>query len=318
MQALVHRAHGDPLDGALSLDDLPAPEAGPGEVLVRIAAATVLPMDLLGLRGHYPIRRALPCVAGVEGAGVVAAVGEGAGLAVGDPVLLPVRAGTWAEAAVVRADACARLPAGIDLVQAASLRIGLPSAARLIDASGAGAGDWLILDPGASGVAQGVVQLAKARGIRTVAVLRRSSRAARVAALGADAWVEDVAAVKGIVGDRAVAALDGTAGARTDALASAVREGGTVWVYGAMSREPARLSVANAVFRDVSVRGFWLLRDARRDPADVDATIARLAGEVAAGRLETEIAGRFGLGAWREALALARRDDRDGRVVFVP
>ena len=321
MPALVQHAFGDPAS-VLTLEPHADAEPGPGEVRVNLAAATVLPMDLLGLRGHYPVRRPLPAVAGVEGAGRVAAAGDGVDWAPGTPVLLPVRAGTWATSAVVRADACVRLPEAIDLVQAASLRIDLPSAARLLAASGARRGDWLILDPGAGAVSQATVQLARADGVRTVAVLRRPSRAARVTALGAEAALvagDHLAArLREIVGDRAVAALDGTGGANTDVLASVVREGGSVWVYGGVSRQPSTLSVGNLVFRDVSVRGFWLLRDARRDPAGVDAAIRALALQVAAGVLTTEVAGTFALADWKAALALARSETREGRVIFTP
>jgi NADPH:quinone reductase-like Zn-dependent oxidoreductase len=324
MKALQHIAHGSP-EEALKLVDIETPTPGRADLLCRVLASPINPADLLSLRGLYPIKQPLPGIPGIEGVGVIEAKGSSIGkLEVGQKVLLPVRANPWAEKTVVKAMDCIPLSSDVDPVQVCMLQINALTARVLLsDFRMLSKGDWIIQNPGSSTVGQYIVQLAELRGIRTVNLIRRSERAGHLESLGADVVLldgEDLAkrvdtATKGA---EISLALDAMGGPATDRMASCLSRGGLVISYGAMSREPAQLSVVQTVFRGIRLRGFWLYPWKRKDMQRTRDWIRELGEDFEASRLITEVAGEYSLDQWREALELAESSERNGRVVFCP
>src|ERR1700681_1982109 len=105
--------------GALRYADFPKPEAASGQVLVKIAAAGVNFIDTYHRSGLYKLP--LPAVLGMEGAGTIEALGQGVGgLTVGDPVAWAMARGSYAEYAAVPAQLLVKVPAGLNLRQAAA------------------------------------------------------------------------------------------------------------------------------------------------------------------------------------------------------
>src|SRR5579862_3268262 len=103
----------------LRYGDLPTPEAGAGQVLVKVAAAGVNFIDTYQRGGLYPLP--FPAVLGMEGAGTVAALGEGVtGFRIGDNVAWAMSRGSYAEYAAVPSHFLVKVPAGLDLRQAAA------------------------------------------------------------------------------------------------------------------------------------------------------------------------------------------------------
>ena len=212
MRAIGVRTFGGP--EKLEVLDLPEPHAGPGQVRIRVHAATVNPTDTGMVSGRYGERMKGdgPWVPGAEAAGVVSEVGEGVDrLSVGDRVLAVVvpyspTGGAYADELVVPAAQAVLVPEGIELVAAATLPMnGLTAWLVLESLSSAVPDGGAIAVTGAAGAFGGyVVQLAKTRGLTVVADAKDSDRAL-VTALGADAVVDrgdDVA-------DRILAAYDG-------------------------------------------------------------------------------------------------------------
>lgn len=325
MKSVLYRRHGRPAD-VCELVDLPRPIPGPGQVRVRVQASPVDPADLLVLHGLYAVQPPLPATPGMEGTGVVDALGPGvADLVPGQPVLLPIRAGAWREEVVVDAATVLPLPAGIDPVQASMLRINPPTAELLLtEVVPLRAGSWVLQNPGSGSVGQLVIQRAKAHGLRTVSVVRRPDRIGALQELGADVVLEDgddlherVAVATG--GAPLGLALDAVGGDATHRLARCLNPGGTVVSYGAVSRQRAALGVDQSVFRGITLRGFWLFQwnGARGGPV-VTELLARLATAVAGGDLRTQVAAVYDLHDVREALQHARSGEGFGRVVLRP
>src|SRR3954471_16308555 len=103
-KAAVYETHGNPAE-VLRIADLPLPDPGPDEVVVKMNAAPINPADLNSIEGKYPIKAALPATPGMEGAGVVIEKGTSVrDLAIGTPVILPHSFGTWREVAVIAGD----------------------------------------------------------------------------------------------------------------------------------------------------------------------------------------------------------------------
>src|SRR6267154_346605 len=144
MKAVVVHQYGVP--EVLKFEEYPDPAPGPGEVLVRVAATSVNPIDYKRRAGltkdFYPIQ--FPGLIGVDIAGTVVEIGPGVeGFSTGDQVFA-MAANTYAELCVVNAAALAKIPKGLDLIQAAALPLVTTTGNLLIAASGIKAAiSWL-------------------------------------------------------------------------------------------------------------------------------------------------------------------------------
>ncbi|MFI6169119.1 zinc-binding dehydrogenase [Nocardia sp. NPDC051052] len=182
-------------DTAFATRALPRPTPGPGQVLVRVLATSVNPLDLQTRRGDYRDQVALPAVIGNDASGVVVETGAGAGdFEPGDEVwyLAPVFAGqgTYAEFHVVDQALVARKPARLSHVEAAGLAlVGVTVWEALVERAGVRAGERVLVHGGAGGVGSVAVQVASALGAEVVTTARARDHEF-VTALGADVAID--------------------------------------------------------------------------------------------------------------------------------
>jgi NADPH:quinone reductase-like Zn-dependent oxidoreductase len=186
MKAVFINQYGGP--DTLTYGEYPDPTAGPGEVLVRIAAASINPIDIAERSGVMKDFRPIqfPGVLGWDFSGTVAALGAGTkGFAVGDKVF-GWAYHTYAELCAVKADLVAKIPEGLDLMEAAALPLVTITGNQLISvASGVQAGQTVVVSGAAGSVGRSAVFTAKEKGAVVIAgVLKRHLGAARE--LGAD------------------------------------------------------------------------------------------------------------------------------------
>jgi trans-2-enoyl-CoA reductase len=298
---------------------------GPGEVLVDMLACPINPAELLLIEGKYASKPPLPARLGIEGAGRVAAVGDGvAGLATGDLVMSLSRA-NWAERLLLKAGEAVKAPAGTDVAQLSMLKVN-PATAQLMLTGfvSLSPGDWVIQDAANSGVGVNLIRLARARGLRTVNVVRRDELVAPLHAIGADAVVVDgpdladrVAAATG--GAEIRLAIDAVAGAATERLADCLADGGTVVNYGLLSGEPCQVRADQTVFKGITLTGFWLAKAMRAmQPAELAALYGDLLPRVADGSLHVEVEATYPLDDVKAALEHAGREGRGGKVLLTP
>lgn len=157
----------------LRVEDLPMPEPGPGEVRIRVMAASVNPVDYKMRNGGYLPPEALPLTLGRDVAGAIDAVGEGVrGLHTGDAVfaMLDRDHGGYTEFVVQQADNCARKPVRLDWIQAAAVPLaGLTAWQGLFDKGGLQNGQRVLIHGAAGGVGHLAVQFARARGASVIA-----------------------------------------------------------------------------------------------------------------------------------------------------
>ena len=172
MKAAYFERHGGP--EVVRYGDLPDPEAGPGEIVVDIHAASVNGADCKVLAGRYSQLADLPHVLGRDFSGVVAALGEGVDeFAPGDPVFGVCEVGqegAYAEKIAVNAALVARKPDGLSHVDAAALAlIGLTAVVSIEDTLALQPGERILIQGGAGGVAGFAIQLAKHIGAQVIA-----------------------------------------------------------------------------------------------------------------------------------------------------
>lgn len=302
------------------------PTLATGQALVAVLAAPINPSDVLTLTGHYGLLPPLPAVGGSEGVGRVVELGpDTQGPDVGQVVLLPAGTGTWASHVVAPAAGLIPLPADADPLQLAMLTVNPPTASLLLsEFADLQPGDWVIQNSANSGVGSYVVQLAKLRGLKTVNVVRRDAAKASVQALGGDVVVVDsdslAADVKAATGGAAIKlGIDAVGGKATMRLAAALADHATVVNYGVLSGEPCVMGPREVVFRDISLKGFWLARWFRTTPqAEQAALLARLAGLIAAGQLSAPIQATYDVSQIKEAVAAAAAGERQGKILVVP
>ena len=300
--------------------------AGPlaDEARVALLAAPVNPADLNVIEGKYPVRPALPGVAGIEGAGVVTAIGSAVTkLAVGDRVLLPPGYGSWREAGVAKAATLCVVPADIAPEQAAMLRINPATALRMLrDFVELKTGDWVLLNAANSAVGRAVIQIAHATGLRTVGVVRRAELVAELQAIGADAVLVDgeglAAQISAATGGAPLhLALNAVGGDSALRLAQALAPGGTIVTYGAMSRQPLRIPNGLLIFQDLRWRGFWISQWYREAAAEAcSAMFAELFGLAQRGLLHAPVERVYPLSEASAALTHAAQAQRSGKILF--
>ncbi|MGU9978543.1 zinc-dependent alcohol dehydrogenase family protein [Phreatobacter sp. HK31-P] len=329
MKAIVIEGFGDPAT-TIHLKDLPEPAApGPGEVTVEMLVLNINPSDLLQIQGLYGTSRPpLPFIPGGEAVGRITALGEGvSGLAVGD-IVSPMILNCWVERVTMKASLVMKLPADIDLKQAAMLK-GNPATAEalLSDQVALEPGDWLMQNAANSAVGTFLVKLARQRGIHTLNIVRRESAVAGVQEAGgtvvlADA-LEDARAFRKRVqeatgGAPVKLAIDAIGGAATGVMAGGLAEGGTVVNYGLLSGEQCRIDAQHLIFRKITLKGFWLIhwfQDAGR--TGIAETYGRVAKGMADGTLTTPVAAVVPMAEAVRAMTLAGEGGRDGKVLMV-
>jgi NADPH:quinone reductase-like Zn-dependent oxidoreductase len=324
MQKIVLDAPG-PLTDNARLVDVPTRAPGEGEVIVDIDAANINPADALYTIGWY----AFPPVAGAdlgnEGTGHVTAVGPGVDKSVlGQRVIiLPVgEQGSWAEQVVVARRNLVVVPEG-DPLQLAQLAVNPVTAYSMLnDYADLKPGDWIALTLAGSAVGRYVVQLARRAGLRTLGIVRTEEAADRVRADGADAVLvhgDDLAGrvASALDGQELRLVLDGEGGATPAALAASLGHGGTVVAYSAATGEPQHVLPPDLMFRDVRVRGFWIVNWIRDTPRPrLEQVYAELAGLIADGSLRGEVERAYPLPEYKQAFAHAGQPGRTGKILL--
>ncbi|HJQ17203.1 MAG TPA: zinc-binding dehydrogenase [Allosphingosinicella sp.] len=285
MKALVFDDVAVASDGyaALALRDVPVPRLGRGEVLVRMTMAAINPADFMFMADAYVKSPSLPGqIAGLTGAGVIAEAGDGCTVREGEAVSIWAT-GSWAEYAVVPETSLVVLPAGYPQTLASQFS-NLISAADILDLAGVRPGGWLALTAAQSTVARIALQLARARGVRTIAIVRRRKGAPID---GADA----VIALEELEGSLTDAIRAATSGAPLSGVADCVGGPGCadllrlcdfrsrVVIFGNLRSEPLGFTAADMLIKSCSVLPyafrFFFEPPTERDRPQIDALVAQ-------------------------------------------
>jgi len=301
MKAIVVHEYGGP--EVLKFEEYPDPVPGPGEVLVRVAAASVNPIDYKRRAGltkdFYPMT--FPGLIGVDVAGTVVKIGSGVeDFSVGDQVFA-MADNTYAELCVVKAAILAKIPKGLDLIEAAALPLVTTTGNQLLLATGIKAGQTVMVVGAVGNVGRSAVFTAKERGaIVTAGVLKRQVDEAKT--VGADQVVaaDDDTAIASLPPLDAIA--DAVGGRTAEKLTAKVKPGG---VFATVVEAPQNA----AKYPTVKVVHVFSQFDRR--------TLQFMAEAVRDGKLVIPISRKLPLSEAAEAQAAAEKGGI-GKILLVP
>ncbi|MGH3258195.1 MAG: quinone oxidoreductase family protein [Streptosporangiaceae bacterium] len=322
MRVVVAERHGGP--EVLTVTERPAPEPGPGEVLVEVAAAGVNFIDIYQREGIGNYRREPPLVLGGEGAGTVTAVGEGVtGLSAGDQVAWASAPGSYAEQVILPASRAVPVPAGVSLhIAAAVILQGLTAHYLVSSTYPVRDGDVVVVHAAAGGVGLLLTQMVKRRGGIVVATTSGGPKEALARAAGADyvTGYDDFrdAVDRATGGAGANVVYDGVGKDTFDDSLAALRRRGMMVLYGASSGQVPpidlqRLNLGGSLFATRPTLGDYVAT-----VEELRWRAGELFGLVASGALEVRIGGTYPLAdAARAQEDLAARRTT-GKLLLIP
>lgn len=324
MKAVLCERLGGP--GTLVLRDLEMPEPGPGEVLVRVAAAALNFFDTLIIEGKYQFRPELPFSPGAEFAGQVMSVGEGVELfEPGDRVMGYVRWGAVREAVIATEDDLVLLPDGVSEEVAAGLTVTYGTALHgFRDRARLEGGESVAVLGASGGVGLAAVEVARAMGARVIACASSAEKLELARAHGADELVnyteEDLKTrLKALTDGCGVDVVyDPVGGAYAEAALRATGWRGRYLVVGFAAGEIPRLPLNLVMLKGCDVLGVFWGDAIIREPENHRDNMAQLLAWVAEGRIVPHVHAVYPIDETARALGELSERRAQGKVVIRP
>lgn len=316
--SLIRDPSGD-LSGALTMDEAPIPNPGPGEALIRVVACGVNFADTLLVKGRYQEKPAPPFAPGMEIAGVVEAVGLDVDLTPGVRVAALSGHGGMADYALAPASVTVPIPDVMSDAEAAAFLIAYgTSDVALGPRADLKPGETLLVLGAAGGVGLTAVEIGKIMGATVIASARGAEKLAAAAAKGADHLIDsdaDIRAeVKALGGADVV--YDPVGGAQFDAALRATNPGARLLPIGFAGGGAPQIPADYLLVKNLAVHGVHWSAYRTLDPAVLRASFQRLFRWYEQGRLVPHISNRLPLAAANDALLLLAERRATGKVVI--
>jgi len=304
----------------------PRPAPGAGEVLIRVAAAGVNRPDVLQRKGGYPPPPGASDLPGLEVAGTIVALGEGASpeWAVGASVCALVTGGGYAEYCVAPASQCLPVPVGCSLVDAASLPETFFTVwSNVFDRAALAPGETLLIQGGTSGIGVAAIQLAAALGHEVFATAGSDEKCRACESLGARRGInyrtEDFAAVIGqLTGGRGVdVILDMVAGSYIPREIACLANDGRLAIIALLGGASAEVDLSTILRRRLTLTGSTLRPRAVAFKAAIAQRLRAVVWPlIEAGRIRPIVHATFPLGEASSAHALMESGQHIGKIVL--
>lgn len=307
--------------------EIPVPQPGPGQVLIRLRVASVNPSDLHFIKGEY----GQPCIkgnpAGFEGCGDIVAAGAGAEKMVGQRVSFAVAlgcSGAWAEYATTDAINCIPLRPDVSDDDGAAQIVNPLTAMAMVDIARQ-AGDAFVISAATSQLGKLMVSLGRDLGLKTIALVRRQDAVAPLKEMGATEVlvttdpdiVQQFAAISAELKPRVF--LDAVSDQLSEQIFTAMPNKARWISYGKLSTEPPQLTqMGQFIFMGKQIEGFWLTNWMRSTPpADQIRVVGEVQARFADGRWKTDVSTHLRLSDVVSGLAGALKKT-DGKVMITP
>ena len=324
-----------PLSSRLALINKDIPTPNKGQVLVRVLASPINPSDLVYLHGQYGLPPVEHTFAGFEACGIVEKANAGiyGKWLKGKRVAMAAQAGFdgfWGNYAITRATNCLPLRNDIDDIQGSTLIVNPLTSVCLVERAKALGAKTIIVNAAASQVGKGVIRYCKLLGnIKVIATVRSEQNVNILKELGAhhvllttdQNYQEKLKTLAKQT--KAKVLLDAVAAEHTAATLKLMPNSSTAIIYGRLtethSNYGGEYGVADLIFRDCRIEGFWLATFMRRaKPWQILSLSRKVQKLFAQGVFNTDIYGTFGFEDFLPALEHYAEHKSDGKVVLVP
>ena len=323
MRAMMCKAWGKVTD--LTLEDVPPPVAGPGEVLIDVKAVGVNFADSLLVAGQYQTKPDLPFAPGLEASGIIAATGDGVDtFKPGDRVMAMLAHGGYAEQAVTRASDAFVIPDGMSFDDAAAFPVSYISSDVAIRWQGRlAAGETMLVLGASGGVGLTAVEIGKAMGARVIAGASSPEKLAAAQDHGADDLINYA---EEPLKDRVMALTDGRGvdvvfdpigGDLFDPALSSLAWGGRILVVGFVGGIP-RIPANRLLVKNRSALGCSLRHYRWNEPDKLKQSVEALMAWHQAGKLSPLVTNRFPLEQTADAIAMLTSRRSIGKIIVNP
>jgi NADPH2:quinone reductase len=322
VKAVLCKAYGPP--ESLVIEDVPPLDAGPGEVVVSVKAASVNFPDVLIIQNKYQVKPPLPFSPGSEVAGVVTSVGAGvAHVKPGDRVMAIIGYGAFAEEIKAEAARVIPLPAGMDFDTAAAFGLTYATSDHALRDRGAlVAGETLLVLGAAGGVGIAAIEIGKALGARVIACASTDDKLAVCRDHGADHTInyatEDLRErIKALTaGNGPDVIYDPVGGAYTEPALRSIAWRGRLLVVGFAAGDIPKIPLNLTLLKGCSIVGVYWGEFTRREPQKFAESIRQLGRWYAEGKLKPHISATFPLERAADALTKMANREVTGKVVL--
>ncbi|MEM9442124.1 MAG: NADPH:quinone oxidoreductase family protein [Pseudomonadota bacterium] len=308
----------------LTLGELPVPQPGPGEILIKVTAAGLNFADLLIIKGEYQEKPDLPFAPGLEIAGSVEQLGPDVeGISLGQRVMATVAYGGFAEFAVARVGDVVALPDSVGDIVAAGFAIAYGTAYGSLQwATQLMAGETLLVHGAAGGVGLATVECGKALGATVIATARGKDRLAVATAHGADHVIdtstEDIRErVKALTAGRGVdVVFDPIGGDVFEASLRSTAWSGRVIIIGFAGGRVQQVPANILLVKNISAIGFYWGSYRKHDPRRVQAGFKTLLDWADDDRIDPHVSMTFELNQYHDALRALEARKSTGKIVL--
>src|SRR6516165_8737975 len=328
MKAVVCKDY-DGTPQSLAAAAFSVPRLRSGQVLIKLAATSIGPADLMFLKGQYGITKPLPVVPGFEGSGTVIASGGGwmGRWLVGKRVACLAAEdghGTWAEYMVTSTDICIPLSKHISFEQGAYLTINPMTACALVEIARTGGHLAFAQTAAASTLGVMIARLAKRFQLTGIHIVRRPEQVQKLKSLGCEqVFDSNDTSFQKLLAEacnkfKASIAFDAVGGELTRRLALAMPPESRIVVYGALADEPCQIDSKDFFFRDKKLEGYWLSRWIKRKGFLRKLLLTYEIQKLLSHELQTRVQARFPLEDILCAIDLYEKQRTEGKVLLVP
>lgn len=321
MKALVFEETGEPQE-VLKLADILKPEPGPDDVRLKVLGCPIDPADELFIEGRYRYRPVFPQTAGLEGAGLIDAVGKNVDLPQG--ALASFLYGkAWAEYTVIPQSLLFVLPDDFPVEKAIQFSLNPFTTWGLLEKADLESGDWLLMTAGNSAVARIITQIARVRGINVILTVRSPGHSEGLKALGASEVINTsdqtvIDEVQRITdGEGVTCVIDAVGGKTGTEVLQCLAPNGKMIIYGLLSPDNVRFHNSLFIYKNVSisgfgVRGFLEKQSSKQRKEMVDSLIDLMGND----RFQLDVTTSYPPDKFKEAFAAFKQRGKMGKVIF--
>lgn len=316
---------------SVTIGELPVPQPGVGEVLIRVAASPINPSDLAFLVGRYGFKKPLPTVPGFEGSGTVVATGGGtmarflSGKRVACTVADPkIPGGMWAEYVVTSANLCIPVSKNITMEQGAMMLVNPLSAWAMVDEARKAGHKAIVQTAAASALGKMTLRLGKRFRMPVINIVRRPEQVDVLKGIGAEHVLDSSSdgfdsQLKRLCNElSATVGLDSVAGELTGRVLKAQPKGSRMFVYGALSLKGCEVDPGSLIFEGKVLAGFWISAWLARKSLVEKIRIARKVQQLLGEELRSDIQATVPIAQAVQAIQQYVKNMTAGKVLLTP